>query len=41
MWVNNSLFKLQKNEIPALPVELSEDSRLWWKEQRRRCIEGY
>ena len=41
MWVNNSLFKISPKDIPALPVELSEESRTWWKEQRRRCIEGY
>lgn len=41
MWLNNEIFKLTPSDFPGMPPELSEESRLWWKEQRRRCIEGY
>lgn len=41
MWINTELFKLKKEDFPQLPPELSYESQLWWKEQRRRCIEGY
>ncbi len=41
MWLNNEIFKLKPSDFPGMPPELSEESRLWWKEQRRRCIEGY
>ena len=41
MWINNECFKLKPSDFPGMPPELSEESRTWWKEQRRRCIEGY
>lgn len=41
MLVNNELFILKTKDFPVLPPEISEESRLWWKEQFKRCIEGY
>lgn len=41
MVVNNELFLLKPSDFPGVPVEFSEEARLWWVEQRRRCIEGY
>lgn len=38
--INNSLFRLK--EIPAFHPIVDKYERLeWWKEQKRRCIEGY
>lgn len=40
MRVNPHLFKIPASERPKLPPELSAESRAWWVEQRRKCIEG-
>lgn len=41
MWVNNELFKINPSEVPKVPIEYSEESRAWWAEFKKRCIEGY
>lgn len=41
MWVNNELFLIKDSEVPSVPVEFSVDARDWWREQKKRCIEGY
>jgi hypothetical protein len=39
--VNPELFIVKNTEFPSVPIEFSEESRLWWMEQKKRCIEGY
>jgi hypothetical protein len=41
MLINNQLFLIKDSEVPKVPIEFSEEARLWWKEQKKRCIEGY
>ena len=41
MWINNELFKVKYKDIPTVPIEYSEESRAWWAEHKKRCIEGY
>ena len=41
MLINTELFKINPKEIPKLPPQLSDESLMWWREQKRRCIEGY
>ena len=41
MWINNELFKIKTGDIPKVPIEYSEESRAWWAEFKKRCIEGY
>lgn len=41
MLVNNNEFLIKDSEIPKVPVEFSEDALLWYREQKKRCIEGY
>jgi hypothetical protein len=40
MFVNNNNFKL--TEIPRLnPLTQKAERLTWWREQKRRCMEGY
>lgn len=41
MWINNELFLIKDSEVPVIPIEFSQESKEWWAEQKRRCIEGY
>jgi len=41
MWINNSEFLIKDSEVPTTPVKFSLDAKEWYKEQKRRCIEGY
>jgi hypothetical protein len=41
MWINNQEFLLKDSEIPKTPVRFSADAREFWREMKRRCIEGY
>lgn len=41
MLINNELFKIKDSDIPKIPIEYSEEAREFWREQRKRCIEGY
>lgn len=41
MLINNELFKLKDSDIPKVPIEYSEESRQFWADERKKCIEGY
>ena len=39
--VNPNNFRFSPDEIPQVPIVFSEEAKEWWREQKRRCIEGY
>lgn len=41
MLVNNELFLISRSDIPKVPIEFSEESKAWWTEQKKFCIEGF
>jgi hypothetical protein len=41
MLVNPQLYLVNEKDIPRIPIEYSEESKRFWIEQKRRCIEGY
>lgn len=41
MWINENEFLIKDNEIPRIPVKFSEEAKNWWREMKRRCLEGY
>ena len=41
MLINNSEFLIKDSEIPSTPIKFSVDAKDWYREQKRRCVEGY
>lgn len=41
MLINNSEFLIKESEIPSTPIKFSVDAKDWYREQKRRCVEGY
>lgn len=39
--INNAEFLIKESEIPSTPIKFSVDAKDWYREQKRRCVEGY
>lgn len=39
--INNSNFIISEKDIPKVPIDFSEESLMFWREQKKRCINGY